>query len=51
VVEKILASLKNIHARTKNATAIPAKSNPFISSTNNSKLYSTSVRGPWKPGL
>src|SRR5688572_25957487 len=37
VVEKILASLKNIHARTKNATAIPAKSNPFISSTNRSK--------------
>src|SRR5918997_1090424 len=36
VVEKILASLKNIHARTKNARAIPAKSNPFISSTNSS---------------
>src|SRR5919107_3755310 len=36
VVEKILASLKNIHARTKNATAIPAKRNPFISSTKTS---------------
>jgi hypothetical protein len=46
VVEKILASLKNIHARTKNATAIPAKSNPFISSTNSSKPFSTSVRDP-----
>jgi hypothetical protein len=39
VVEKTLANLKNIHASTKKAAAIPKKSNPFINSTNNSKPY------------
>jgi hypothetical protein len=42
----MLASLKNIHARTKKATAIPANSNPFINSTNSSKPCRSSVRVP-----
>src|SRR5919107_109422 len=49
VVEKMLASLKNIHARTKKATAIPANSNPFISSTSNSKPQRSSVLDPGNP--
>ena len=45
VVEKIRESLRNTHASTKNETAIPAKSIPFISSTKASKLYFTSRPG------
>src|SRR3712207_834758 len=42
VVEKMPASLRSIQASTKNATAIPAKSIPFINSTKASKPYRTS---------
>src|ERR671933_1720420 len=41
-VEKILESLRNIHASTRNATASATKSTPFASSTNTSKPYRTS---------
>src|SRR5918997_4076443 len=40
VVEKIRASRKKAHASRKNATAIPAYSKPFISSTKRSKTPS-----------
>src|ERR671916_119267 len=42
VVEKTPASRSSIQASTKNATAIPAKSIPFINSTKASKPYRTS---------
>src|SRR3712207_5874513 len=42
VAEKILASRKNIHASTRNATASATKSAPLASSTNMSKPYRTS---------
>jgi hypothetical protein len=42
----MLASLKNIQAITKKATAIPANSKPFINSTKSSKPYRSSVGGP-----
>src|SRR5918997_2591895 len=42
VVEKTPASRSSIQASTKNATAIPAKSIPFINSTKASKPYLTS---------
>src|ERR671920_1534989 len=49
VVEKTLASRKNSHARTKNATAIPAKRKPFISSTKTSNPTAPPSRVPGNP--
>src|SRR3712207_6255766 len=47
VVEKILASRRKAHASRKNATATPAYSKPFISSTKRSKSCSLLYRnGP-----